>query len=598
MRGIWRRTTLDSYRGQDPHWESIIDIDALAVADKKNWVFKGASCLPPEERLCLVHFSDGGKDAVRVREFDLDTNAFVTTGFALSEGKQAVSWVDRDAVLIARDWGEGTLTQVGYPFVLKELKRAQPLVPAREVFRGEATDTMAAPFVLRENEGKVHAAGAMRAISFVEQEYVLFGPNASIKLNLPKKANISGIVSGRLLVTLDEDWILSGSTRFAAGPMISYGLGKWNKDLLRGMPSLVFQPEPRRALSGFPVTKNLLMASPDNVQSKAFIYRYDQGTWRATPIPLPTNENVSLSAASEETDVVQFTVSNYLEPTPLWYFDAASEGLEILRTILPKFNPFRHVAEQFEATSLDGTRIPYFLVRPKNARFGAEIPTLLNGYGGFHASLPALLCGSDGAALAGAGHAYVVANLRSGGEFGPRWHEAAPAATKQRTWDDFIAFAEDLMRRKVTSPRPWAWSSAAREICWWAPRLLSAETAPTQRSGRWRCSTCFVSQVGCRLLLHRRIWRSRHPSSAGGSRPTHPIRSLSRARPTQTPSFSLPPTATACMRRTAAARLAALGQPYYCYENIDRGHSAAANLTGYARRLALEYTYAARRLVD
>lgn len=190
-------------------------------------------------------------------------------------------------------------------------------------------------------------------------------PNGPIKLNLPKKANISGIVSGRLLATLDEDWIQSGSTRFAADSMISYGLGKWKQDPLRGMPSLVFEPEPRRALSGFAVTKNLLMAIADNVQRKTFIYRYDQGTWQDTPIPLPTNENVSLSAASEETDVVLFTVSNYLGPTSLWYFDAASEGLEILRTTPPKFNPSRHVAEQFEATSLGGTRIPTFWCVPR-----------------------------------------------------------------------------------------------------------------------------------------------------------------------------------------------------------------------------------------
>lgn len=553
VRGIWRRTTLDSYRGQDPHWETIIDIDALAVADKKNWVFKGASCLPPEERLCLVHFSDGGKDAVRVREFDLDTNAFVTTGFALPEGKQAVSWVDRHTVLIARDWGEGTLTQVGYPFVLKELKRAQPLVRAREVFRGEPTDAVAAPFVLWDNEGKVHAAGAMRAISFVEQEYVLFGPNGPIKLNLPKKANISGIVSGRLLVTLDEDWILSGSTRFAAGSMISYGLGKWNQDPLRGMPSLVFQPEPRRALSGFPVTKNLLMASPDNVQSKAFIYRYDQGTWRATPIPLPTNENVSLSAASEETDVVLFTVSNYLEPTSLWYFDAASEGLEILRTTPPKFNPSRHVAEQFEATSLDGTRIPYFLVRPKNARFGAEIPTLLNGYGGFHASLLPSYAGAMGRLWPEQGNAYVVANLRSGGEFGPRWHEAAQAATKQRTWDDFIAFAEDLIRRKVTSSRRLG-------VVGGSQGGLLVGTAITQRRDPFNAAIVQVAlfdmfrftKLGAGSSYIGEYGDPAIPSSAGGSRPTHPIRSLSRARPTESPSFSLPPRATACIRPTAA----------------------------------------------
>lgn len=545
VRGIWRRTTLDSYRGQDPHWETILDIDALAVTDKKNWVFKGATCLPPQERMCLVQCSDGGKDAVLVREFDTDTNAFVTTDFALPEGKLAVSWVDRHTVLIARDWGEGTLTQVGYPFVLKELKRAQPLVRAREVFPGEPTDAVAAPFVLRHNEGKVHAAGAMRAISFFEQEYVLFGPNGPIKLNLPKKANISGIVTGRLLVTLDEDWILSGSTRFAAGSMISYGLSKWKQDPLRAMPSLVFQPEPRQALSGFAVTKNLLiLAIPDNIQSKAFIYRYDQGTWRAAPIPLPTNENVSLSAASEETDVVLFTVSNYLGPTSLWYFDAASERLEILRTTLPKFNASRQVAEQFEATSLDGTRIPYFLVRPKNARFGAEIPALLNGYGGFQASLLPSYAGAMGRLWPEQGNAHVVANLRGGAEFGPRWHEPAQAATKQRTWDDFIAFAEDLIRRRSPLHADWAWSAPAREVCWWAPRLLSAGTSSTQRSCRWRCSTCFGSPS----------WDGDPtiPSSADGSRPTRPIRSLSRARPTQSPSFSPPPRTTACIRPTAA----------------------------------------------
>lgn len=541
VRGIWRRTTLDSYRGQDPHWETILDIDALAVAGKKSWVFKGTTCLPPQVRLCLVQFSDGGKDAVLVREFDPDTNAFVTTGFALLEGKQAVSWVDRHTVLTARDWGERTLTQVGCPFLLRELKRAQPLVRAREVFRGEPTDAVAAPFVLRENEGKVHAAGAMRAISFFEQEYVLFAPNGPIKLNLPKKANISGIVSGRLLVTLNEDWILSGSTRFAAGSMISYGLDKWKQDPLRAMPSLVFEPEPRQALSGFAVTKNLLiLAIPDNVQSKAFTYRYDQGTWRATPIPLPTNENVSLSAASEETDVVLFTVSNYPGPTSLWYFDAASEWLEILRTTPPKFNASRYVAEQFEATSLEGTRIPYFLVRPKNARFGAEIAALLNGYGGFQASLLPSYAGAVGRRWPEQGNAYVVADLR-GSEFGPRWHEqSAQAATKQRTWDHFIAFAEDLIRRRSPLRADWAWSAPARKVCWWAPRLLSAGTSSTQRSCRWRCSTCFDSPS-----------RDGDPaiaSSADGSRPTRPIRSLSRARPAQSPSFSPPPRTAACIR--------------------------------------------------
>ncbi|MGX9432699.1 hypothetical protein [Bradyrhizobium sp. LeoA1S1] len=244
-------TTLESYRTPDPRWEIILDIDALALAEGKNWVFRGGSCLPPEGRLCLAELSDGGKDAGFVREFDRNAKAFVTTGFDLPEGKQSVSWVDGDTILIARDWGEGTMTKAGYPFVVKELKRAQPLVQAREVFRGEPTDASTVPFVLRDSEGKVHATGAVRAISRFEQEYVLFGPKGPIKLNLPKKATIGGIASGRLLVTLNEDWTPSGDSRFAAGSMISYDLADWKQDPLSARPSLVFQPAARQALGGF-----------------------------------------------------------------------------------------------------------------------------------------------------------------------------------------------------------------------------------------------------------------------------------------------------------------------------------------------------------
>ncbi|XIA61986.1 hypothetical protein ACFIOY_19995 [Bradyrhizobium sp. TZ2] len=180
--------------------------------------------------------------------------------------------------------------------------------------------------MLRDNEGKVHATGAMRTISTFEQEYVFLGPKGSITLNLPKKANIGGIASGRLLVTLDEDWTPSGGTGFAAGSMISYDLAEWKQDPLRARPRLVFQPGPRQALSGFSATRDLLILTIlDNVQGKAFVYKYDQGAWRATAIPLPENANIGLPAASNETDEVMFTVSKYLTPTSLWYFDAARD---------------------------------------------------------------------------------------------------------------------------------------------------------------------------------------------------------------------------------------------------------------------------------
>lgn len=233
----------------------------------------------------------------------------------------------------------------------------------------------------------------------------------------------------------------------------------------------------------------------------------------------------------------------------------------------------------------------YFLVRPKNARFGAEIRTLLNGYGGVLASLLPSFAGAMGRLWPEQGSAYVVAKLRGGGQFGPRWHEAVQTATKQRIWDDFIAFAEDLIRRKVTSPRRWAWSAAATEVCWWAPRLLSAGTASTQRSCRWRCSTCFGSPSWRRLLLHRRIRRSRHPEQRGWIETNSPCQKRVLGKTYPVP-FILTSNKDDRVHlahgRKAAARLAALGQAHYCYENIDGGHSAAANLMGYARRLAPE----------
>ncbi|WP_442547662.1 prolyl oligopeptidase family serine peptidase [Bradyrhizobium ottawaense] len=449
VRGIWRRTTFESYRGQDPRWETILDIDALALAENKNWVYKDRSCFG---RRCLVRLSDGGKDAVSIREFDTEAKSFVAGRFQLPEGKQSVSWIDRDTVLVARDWGEGTTTEAGYPFVLKELKRAQPLDQAREVFRGQRTDFKIVPLVFGER--RIDVTGVERRINGFERQYVLFGPAGPIELDLPTKASIVGIASGRLLVKLDEDWIRSGDTSFKAGSMISYDLAEWKQDPLRAKPSVVFQPNSRQALRGFGSTRNFLVLTIlDNVQSKAFVYRYDQSAWHATPVPLPENATVSLSATSAQADEMTFTVSDYLTPTSIWYFDAESKRLELLKTAPATFDASKHVVEQLEATSRDGTRIPYFLVRPRSARFDGSTPTLLYGYGGFQLPLLPSYAGPMGRLWLEQGNAYVVANLRGGGEFGPAWHRAGQGATKQSTWDDFIAVADDLIRRKLTSPR-------------------------------------------------------------------------------------------------------------------------------------------------
>ncbi|MBP2428828.1 prolyl oligopeptidase family serine peptidase [Bradyrhizobium elkanii] len=600
VRGIWRRTTLESYCSQDPQWETILDVDALAVAENRNWVFQGASCLPPEERLCLIHLSDGGKDAASIREFDHEAKSFVADGLHLPEGKQTVSWVDGDTLLVARDWGEGSLTQAGYPFVVKQLKRAQPLSRAREIFRGEPTDVQTVPLVLRDSEGQVHATGAIRVISSVERDYVVFRPDGPIKLNLPKKAAIVGLASGRLLVELDEEWE-PDHVRFGAGSLISYDLAEWKQDPLRAKASLVFQPGPRQALSGLSSTKNLLILTIlENVQSKAFVYKYDQGAWSATPIQLPQRTNVSLSSTSDQTDQAMFTVSNYLRPTSIWHFDADTQKLEELKTTPAAFDASNHVVEQFEATSRDGTAIPYFLVRPKDARFDGAIPTLLYGYGGFQASLLPSYLGPVGRLWLEQGNAYVVANLRGGGEFGPQWHQAAQGATKQTTWDDFIAVAEDMIRRKITNPRRLGVIGGSQggllvgAAITQRPELFNAAIIQVPLFDMLRYTSLgagasWIAEYGDPAIAEQRAWIEAYS----------PYQKLVPGKTYPAP-FILTSTKDDRVHpahgRKAAARLAALGQPYFYYENIDGGHSAAANLVEHARRLALEYTYASKRL--
>lgn len=600
VRGVWRRTTLERYRSQDPQWETILDVDALALAENKNWVFQGGSCLPPEERRCLISLSDGGKDAASIREFDSDTKSFVADGFCLPEGKQNVSWVDGDTLLVARDWGSGSLTQAGYPFVLKELKRAQPLSEAREIFRGEPSDVQTLPLVLRDSEGRIHATGAVRAISSFECEYVVFRPDGPVKLNLPKKAAIVGLASGRLLVNLDEEWERDDVT-FGAGSLISYDLAEWKQDPLRAKASLVFQPGPRQALSGVGSTKNfLILTILDNIQSKAFLYKYDRNAWSSTSIPLPQHTNVELSAASEQADQAMFAVSDYLKPTSIWHLDAETQNVEELKTTPAAFDASNHVVEQFEATSRDGTSIPYFLVRAKYARFNGDIPTLLYGYGGFQASLLPSYLGPVGRLWLEQGNAYVVANLRGGGEFGPHWHQAAQGAMKQTTWDDFIAVAEDLIRRKVTRPRRLGVIGGSQggllvgAAITQRPELFNAAIMQVPLCDMLRYTSLgagasWIAEYGDPAIAEHRLWIEAYsPYQKLASGKTYPAPLIL----TSTKDDRVHP----AHGRKAAAKLAALGQPYFYYENIDGGHAAAANLIEDARRLALAYTYASKRL--
>ncbi len=603
VRGILRRTTLASYRTQNPEWQTVLDIDALSAAENANWVYQGMSCLPPEQRRCMVILSNGGRDANIAREFDLQTGQFVQGGFSLPEGKQSFAWVDENTLLVAREWGPGTLTQSGYPFVVRRVRRGQPLEQAEEVFRGSASDVQVNPFVLRDVEGRVHGVGASRGLNFFEREYVLFREGGNVSLRIPRRANPSGIVDGRLLVTLREPWEAAPGLRFATDSVISYDLAEWRRDPNAARPSLVWAPGPRQTLSGVAITENqMLLTTLENVRGRAYAYNYANGAWTSRPIALPQNATIGVSAADDASDLAMFSVTDYLTPSTLWLYDGADGRVETIKTTPPRFNAAGHQVEQFEAVSRDGTRIPYFVVRPRGMRNDGSTPTLLYGYGGFQSSQVPAYLGTTGRLWLEQGNAYVVANLRGGGEFGPEWHQTAQRENKQRTWDDYIAVAEDLIRRRITSPRRLG-------VVGGSQGGLLVGTAITQRPELFNAAIIQVplfDMMRYHLLGAGASWIGEYgdpriPEQRGWIAGYSPYQRLTPGRTYPTPFIH---TSTADDRvhpghgRKAAARLSQIGAPYYYYENMQGGHAAAANLQERARIIALEYIYATRRLVD
>ncbi|MEI9983906.1 MAG: hypothetical protein WDN69_12260 [Aliidongia sp.] len=246
VRGLWRKTGLTDYRAPEPGWTPVLDLDALAKAENANWVWKGADCQRPEERLCLVSLSDGGEDAVTLREFDLSANGFVAGGFDLPKSKQSVAWNGSDDLLVARDWGHGTMTKAGYPFVVKSLKRGQKLAQAHEIYRGKPSDTEVDPVALSDGDGH-RAVFIQRGVSFFETETYLLRDGKPVRLNLPPKARVAELVAGRLLVKLEQDWTAGGKS-FAQGSLVALDLAAVTADPKNLKPTLVYAPGPRDSL--------------------------------------------------------------------------------------------------------------------------------------------------------------------------------------------------------------------------------------------------------------------------------------------------------------------------------------------------------------
>ncbi len=603
VRGIWRKTSLDSYRTANPEWETILDIDALAAAEGKNWVFKGSSCLPPDDRLCLISLSDGGKDAVTVREFDQVSKTFVDGGFDLPESKGGVTWIDADTLLIGRDFGPGTLTSSGYPMVLKQLKRGQTMDQAQELFRGQPTDVSVQGMTIRDADGAIKMSLINRGVTFYESEqYRLNADGSTTLLPLPLKGGINAYVDGWLVVTTDQDWTAPSGQTFKTGDVFAYDFEAWNADPTV-QAKLILQPGPRQAIEAISSTRNkLIVALYDNVRGSVIAFTPGDGEWAQQRLDLPQNVTVGVGSASDDDDRVFVTAAGYLTPSSLYMADAATGATEPLKVLPAKFDAAGMTVDQFEATSADGTKIPYFVVHKDAMATDGSNPTLLYGYGGFQSSLLPGYSPTVGKLWLERGGVYVVANTRGGGEFGPNWHQAALQENRQRAHEDFQAVAADLIARNITSqPKLGIMGGSQGGLFMGAmltqrPDLINAAVIQVPlfdmlRFHKLLAGASWMGEYGNPDVPEERAWIAEYS----------PYQRLAAGQPypevfihTSTKDDRVHPGHA----RKAAARMEELGYPVLFYENTDGGHAAGANLRETARRLALEYTYLTRRLMD
>jgi prolyl oligopeptidase len=446
-RGVWRRTTLEEYRKKEPAWETVLDVGKLGADENEKWVWKGATCLYPDYARCLVTLSRGGADASEIREFDTVRKEFVKGGFVLPESKGGASWREQDTIYIARDFGPGSLTTSGYPRIVKEWKRGTPIGAARTIFEGKESDVGVDSTVVNEKGRRYERL--QRNIDFWNSEAYLRVGDKWVRIDAPLDATVT-TVRGQLILQLKSDWKRPEVT-YRAGSLIATGLDDFLAG--KGRFETVFEPRERVALQAFDATKDVLVLDIlDNVKGRVVEARREAGKWVSREVAVPDASSIGVAAVdSDESNDYWMTVTSFIEPTTLYL---ASAGKREKLKFLPTFFDARGIkVTQFEATSPDGTRIPYFAVMRETTKLGGSNPTVLYGYGGFEIPMTPNYSGAIGSAWLERGGVWVLANIRGGGEFGPAWHTTAMREGRKKTHDDFIAVAEDLIRRGISSPK-------------------------------------------------------------------------------------------------------------------------------------------------
>jgi prolyl oligopeptidase len=604
VRGILRRTSLDSYLNDQPDWHTVIDYDALATQDNEKWVQKGLNCLYPGDSLCLVALSAGGEDADTLREFDLKAGKFVDNGFTLSRSKQSATWVDKDTLLVARNWGPGTMTQSGYPFVVRLWKRGEPLDQAKEVYRGTPSDVSAGAGSLHDSQGH-HAVLLNRGVNFFQREVSLFTPEGPKKISIPGKSQIHGMLDGQIIVELNENWKPEGlATTFPQGSIVALDLEAVRNDPTHLKPTVIFTPTAQEFAQEAAVTKNhLILTTLDHVQGRAYVYTHTpKNVWTSKKLDIPDNLSVSIETVNTSDDRFFLETTGFLTPSSLLLGDAATTTLKPAKTLPAQFDASNLTVEQLQATSTDGAKVPYFIVHRKDIKYDGSNPTLMTAYGGFQVSETPRYSGIIGKLWLERGGIFVLSNIRGGGEFGPAWHEAGLKTHRQVIYDDFAAVASDMFTRKITSPRRMGIVGGSN-----GGLLMGVEF--TQHPEMWNAVVIQVPLLDMLRFEHIAAGASWVGEYGTVTIPEERkflayISPYNQLKPDGTYPEPLIFTTTKDDRvgpvhaRKFAAKMEEFHKPFYYDEIVEGGHAAGANLKEQAKTWAEQYTYLTRKLMD
>lgn len=602
VRGLWRRTTLADYRSDNPDWRVLINVDQLALDEKENWVWQGAT-LTADYRRAMVSLSRGGKDASVVREFDVASASFVTDGFELPEAKSVVSWVDDDTLLVGTDFGPGTLTTSGYPATARRWRRGQPLAESDHLHAVPEHYVALWPLVQDRPEGQYIYLSA--SPDFFTEEITLIEADGSLRpLDLPTDIDLRGFFQGRALAVLRSPWRGAGQ-----GALVAVDLESDQVDVL-------YQPDQHSSVAMVATSRDaVVFTALENVAGSLYLARLDRADgakgnddggdgWRIEPIELEGLGSIDLISVPDDRSELFVSYNDHLTPPSLLMVQLGDgntrPGIEVVKRQPARFDADGLTVTQLRATSADGTEVPYFLVGPEDAVSGPDsttgpAPLLLYGYGGFEIPLAPGYGAIVGKLWLEQGGLYAVANIRGGGEFGPTWHQAALKTKRHKAFEDFEAVAEDLIARGITS-------SERLGIMGGSNGGLLVGSAFTRRPDLYQAVVCAVPLLDM-LRFHRLLagasWIGEYGDPDDPELRTYWAENSPFHR--VLPEVEYPKvfllTSTRDDRvhpghaRKMVARMLDQGHRVLYFENTEGGHSAAANLKQQARLSALEYVY-------